>query len=577
MKNKFLLVIIIVINIVLFSCEKLDKELMETPYSTVVEENFFKSKEDVIRLFLMSYDQAYRSVVTTFELENTNDQIMTPNRQGHWYNLGIYYRQHYHTWTTEDVLMAGIWNTLYRGISSANNTIEVLQELDNEKFGISQTEIIQWISELRVLRAWWHLRLFDLYRNIVISDVFKGGEQNPIQLTPKEIFAFIEKELKESSTNLPTKETPGYNIGRWTKAGAMSLLVRLYLNAKVYINEEKYNECAVIAQDIIDGKYGNYNLEDEWDAVFDYNNNESPEIIMGFPSKYGYASYHQTTNMQMYAGCIPYRAEGYFGFKGLVTCNFKHALQPSRDVDSVEYSFELGKPLAKFYNYPDDIRLKKYKNLGNSEREGMFLWGYLPDAKTGVNIKGTKGYDYFIRDQVGIFNRIEDGQAVPYGPGEGHLMTDKQSDMTHADENSGVFVIKYPYYPGSDPNSFESAYAEIRLAEIYYSLAECKFRAGNKGEASMLLNAVRQRYYPSGSESLYNTDGSELTEIELLDEWGREFLVEQRRRTDLIRFNKFITGTWWDHSPSNSDHLKIFPIGEAVLNVNSNLQQNPGY
>lgn len=28
--------------------------------------------------------------------------------------------------------------------------------------------------------------------------------------------------------------------------------------------------------------------------------------------------------------------------------------------------------------YPDDVRLKKYKNLGNSKREGMFLYGDLP-------------------------------------------------------------------------------------------------------------------------------------------------------------------------------------------------------
>ena len=64
------------------------------------------------------------------------------------------------------------------------------------------------------------------------------------------------------------------------------------------------------------------------------------------------------------------------------------------------------------------------------------------------------------------------------------------------------------------------------------------------GGKRQLLPALR-RYYPAGSASLYEPSGSELTEQELLDEWGREFLAEGRRRTDLIRFNKFTTGSWY--------------------------------
>jgi len=41
----------------------------------------------------------------------------------------------------------------------------------------------------------------------------------------------------------------------------------------------------------------------------------------------------------------------------------------------------------------------------------------------------------------------------------------------------------------------------------------------------------------------YPEDGSVLTAQELLDEWGREFLAEKRRRTDLNRFGLFTTGT----------------------------------
>jgi len=573
MKNPFL-VFIAFTGLLIYGCTKLN----EKPYSTVVKENYFNTKADVIRATLRAYDQAYSSLSVAFEFqEDASDEMMTPNRQGHWLDGQYYYRLHYHTWTSQDRFASNTWNELYQGIAQANNSIEDLQTLDAARFGLTSMEIKQFITDLRVFRAWFHLRLLDYYRNIVIATKYKDAEKQPLQSTPQQTFEFIEKELKEATADLPKKGDFGIDAlaGRWTKAGAMSLLVRLYLNAKVYTGTQKFSECATVAQDIIDGKYGSYGIESRWDAPFDYNNHGSAETIFAFPSKASFSSYHYTGGI--YNLCIPFKAANYFQVQTTVSTNFKFALQPGRNVDSVEYPFQLGKPLIKYQNYPDDIRLKVYKNLGSSGREGMFLWGYLVDPATGLRIQGTKSYDYYIRDQVGIFNRKVGNLQVSYGPGEGYLNPDKQSDMTHADENSGVFVIKYPYYPVSSANSLESDYAEIRHAEIYFSLAECKFRGGDKAGASVLLNTVRQRYYPVGSASLYNKDGSELTEQELLDEWGREFLAEGRRRTDLIRFDKFTKGAWWDKSPDADDHTNIMPIGQTVLGSNPQLKQNVGY
>jgi hypothetical protein len=159
----------------------------------------------------------------------------------------------------------------------------------------------------------------------------------------------------------------------------------------------------------------------------------------------------------------------------------------------------------------------------------------------------------------------------------GTKIADKESDINHADHNSGWFMAKYPYYPSDDDNKISSAWAEIRLAEIYYSLAECKYRAGDKAGAAVLLNDVRVRNYPAGSPSLYNPDGSQLTDQEMIDEWGREFLAEGRRRTDLIRWGVFNTGTWWDKQPDADNHTEIYPIGQNVLNSSPQLKQNPGY
>jgi hypothetical protein len=544
-------------------CTKLD----ETLYDNINSANFLQTKDDVTRDFLRPFEHGYWSIQGNglfYAQELPTDELMTPNRDGDWFDGGVYQRLHYHTWTTQDGYTSGMWNALFQGISLATNSLQDIEAIDPARFGLTAAEKADYIAELKTLRAWFNLRAFDLYRNIPIVTKIKGESLTPPQSTPQETFSFIEKELLDAIPGLPTRQQLGVNaIGRWTKAAAASLLVRLYLNAKVYIGQDKYTECAAMAQDIINGKYGTYTLETRWDAPFDYNNANSGETIFGFPSS---IATHWHYSGDMYNWMAPHQANNLFGTsEGM---NTRFALQPGRDVDSVEYSFNLGKPFVKYQRYPDDLRLKKYKNLGNSTREGMFLYGYLPYYNNPNQfVKSNRGYTIFARDQVGFFK-----DAAP-----GTRISDKLSNMNHADDNSGIWPVKYPFYPTTDANTLASAYAEIRLAEIYYSLAECKYRTGDKAGAAVLLNAVRKRNYPAGSPSLYNANGSQLTDQEMLDEWGREFVAEGRRRIDLIRWGVFNTGTWWDKTPDADNHTQIYPLGQDVINLSPQLKQNPGY
>ncbi|MBG9377176.1 RagB/SusD family nutrient uptake outer membrane protein [Panacibacter sp. DH6] len=548
------------------ACTKLDENL----YDRITSENFLQTKDDVIRDFLRSFEHGYWSIQGNglfYAQELPTDELMTPNREGDWFDGGVYQRLHYHTWTTQDGYTSGMWTALYQGISLATNSLQDIEAVDPARVGITDAEKADFVAELKTHRAWFNLRAFDLYRNIPIVTEVKGQTLTPPQSTPQEVFDFIEKELLEAIPGLPTRQDLGETgIGRWTKAGAAALLMRLYLNASVYIGQDKYTECAAVCQDIIDGKYGQYALESTWYKPFDYDNARSAEVIFGFPGTLAQTHWQYTGDM--YFWMAPHQAQNFFGFTDFGGMNTRFALQPGRDVDSVEYAFALGKPFIKFQRYADDYRLKKYKNLGNSMREGMFLYGYLPYYENPSQlVKSNRGYTIFARDQVGLFRDLP--------PGE--VLQDKESNMNHADDNSGIWPAKYPIYPSGDPNTIASAYAEIRLAEVYYSLAECKYRAGDKAGASILLNAVRQRNYPAGSASLYTTDGSELSDQEMIDEWGREFLVEGRRRTDLIRWGVFNTGTWWDKQPDADDHTKIYPIGRDILNTSPQLVQNPGY
>jgi hypothetical protein len=257
--------------------------------------------------------------------------------------------------------------------------------------------------------------------------------------------------------------------------------------------------------------------------------------------------------------------------------NPRFALQPGLDLNGKEYTFANGKPVRKFMKYPDDVRLKKYRNLGNSTREGMFLFGALNYTGADGTVQYARAdnnrYMLYLRDQVGWF---EDTDTSSISPAPSSGPPTMISDMDHADQSSGWCMIKYPIYRSSDIGKMEADYAVIRLAEIYYSLAECKFRQGDKAAAASLLNTVRARYYPAGSPSLYAKDGSQITEQELLDEWGREFLGEGLRRTVLCRFGAY-TGEWWDKQAEPDKHTMLLPIARTILDANPGLVQNPGY
>ena len=558
------------------SCTDLD----ETLYDQVGTQNYYNTKMDVIRATFRPFEHAFWSIQSRHVLnELPADQLITPTRDGWWDDSGKWRRLHYHEWDVEDGGDAQTeWNGCFQGIMQCNYVIEDLSKLSAERFGFSQAEFDNLSSQCRVLRAWFYLRLLDAFRNVPLAVSYSDVSQNTeSQVEPKVIYDFIESELKECIPLLVSKDVLGSNAnvqGQWTKAAAASLLVRLYLNSEVYIGEPKYTECAQVAQDILDGEYGQYKVADRWDAAFDWNNETCDEVIFGFPASAGYTYWQYQGDT--YWWTTPARARYYLNDSKSKAGdhNTKYAASPSYAPNGTLYNYELGMPIQKFRKYANDVRLKLYRNLGNSKREGMFFFGYLEYRDENGNTKRVKApevdYELYIRDAVGKFQGLAPDRWLTAG----------SSTLRDGDHNSGWHFAKYPFYSDDDPGQMESDYTEIRLPEIIYSLAECKLRAGKKEEAAELLNSVRRRNYPADElqQVLYAPEGNATLNMnEMLDEWGREFFAESRRRIDLIRFGKFCTGTWWDKQPDADDHTKIFPIMRPILNSNHNLVQNPGY
>ena len=555
-------------------------DLSETTYSIIPQDKFYQTKDNIYQSFVRPFGHAYWLCTRGTYLfgELSADQLMIVQKEEHWYDKGAYFRLHYHTWTIDDWFVDSMWKDTYRGIVQCNSVISDFNRLDPEKFGVTREEFNDLIAQERILRAWMYYTIFETIHNIPVVTAYPSSEL-PSQSTPKQTFEFIENELLESLPQLSKKTNAGgngLNQGLWNQGGAAALLARLYMNAKWLIGEDKSAECEKICQDIIDGKYGVYEIDDRWDAPFDWNNDKSDELLYAFASSYGGAHWCYSGGLHWFVA--PFKAAPYFGFTDWGNCNAKFSLQPGLDLQGNEYTFDNGKPVRKFQKYADDYRLKKYRNKGHGKREGLFLYGTLdyqtPSGETKYVRADNDAYQLYIRDQVGIFQDTDPSSASPR-PSSGKPTP--ESAMPYGDQNSGWYMVKYPIYASDDPAKIEADYALLRLAEIYYNLAEIKFNKGDKATAAKLLNKVRKRNYPAGSPSLYPEDGSQLTKQELLDEWGREFLGEGHRRRVLCRFGLYNSGKWWDKNPDADNHTMWVPLSRTALMTNPNLVQNDGY
>ena len=153
----------------------------------------------------------------------------------------------------------------------------------------------------------------------------------------------------------------------------------------------------------------------------------------------------------------------------------------------------------------------------------------------------------------------------------------------------GLAVTKYKNIkrdgsPGSSQDFSDIDMPLFRLSEMYLIYAESVLRGGAGGDLTTALgyiNTIRTRAYGNTSGNI--TSGA-LTLDFILDERARELYWEGFRRTDLIRFNKFVEGSYlwpWKGGVASGTGVspirKLYPIPSRDINANTNLIQNPGY
>jgi len=111
-------------------------------------------------------------------------------------------------------------------------------------------------SETRFLRALMYYHAMDMFGNTpFITENDPIGTYLPPQRSRAELYSFIESELLELSDD-PHMTEPRQNESWACRQGAVwMLLSRLYLNAEVYIQTPKYDECMKYARNVISAGY----------------------------------------------------------------------------------------------------------------------------------------------------------------------------------------------------------------------------------------------------------------------------------------------------------------------------------
>lgn len=550
-------------------------------YSQLAPNNFYLNSTSV-------YQRAYRPFVNWRDYawnysgawglqEFGTDELCYPSGSSSLIVGDQFTQMHRHQFNTSMLDIKSAWMGIGNGAAQCWDAISEISGIDNKSLGVSDSEIATLVAQNKVLVAYYYLMGLDLFGGIPLYEQV-DGDVLP-RSTDKETFDFIEKLITENIDKLPKHTTAGSNdVGNVTQGAAAMLLARLYFNAKYYIRDasgnpagtEMYSQCAQICQDIINGKYGSYSLEDSYQDIFGFFNEKSTETIWSIIGDY---SYYKADGC-MWGYCIPEGFKNYLGQLDGSTTYGGYGLVPSHDpVGNVYNQWKLGNPFVKF----DDTDLRKttsfgtqcYAYKGAGEYEGIFIYGELVNPVTGEVCEGThnyRGQTIFQRDQVGIFWGVDEKDYPSI-----------VSTLENGDEDNCVRLLKLSPRPHVSDKTLRGNpdIPVMRLTETVYMLAECKWRSGDKAGAASLINGVRKRYFKGTDPNPVSADNLDV--YRLADEWMIEFIGEGRRRTDLIRLGLYSTENWWDHNAQNNVKLERFPLHVDVLSANNILAQNPGY
>lgn len=170
-------------------------------------------------------------------------------------------------WDSTNKFFRYLFDRVYYTVPQCNNIILALNNTD-----VPNKEL--YISELRFLRSLAYFYMIDCFgKGVLVTETDLGSTTPVPQASRLEMFNFVESELISVEQSLPLTS----DYGRANKSVARMLLAKLYLNAEVYTNQNRYTEALTYVKKVIDE--GNYTLSPSFVSVFSGDNETSSEII----------------------------------------------------------------------------------------------------------------------------------------------------------------------------------------------------------------------------------------------------------------------------------------------------------
>ncbi|WP_315578515.1 starch-binding outer membrane lipoprotein SusD [Hoylesella oralis] len=415
-------------------------------------------------------------------------------------------------------------------------------------------------AEVRFLRALHYWYFLDLWHKAPFKDEKSSMTEKPVEKAGKDLYDWIDNELTEIESQLSTigSFNDSKNYGRVDQGAAYMLHARLALNAPVYTNgvTKAYDKAIEYCDKIINS--GAYKLS----------NVPKTNPTNGLTYS-GYAQLFMADNDEntdaMKEIILPIRQDGektrsFSGATYLISSTRITGMPYAGTTNCWSCNYARPNLIEKFFPN-DDIPMSTVKAPDNlTEAEIIAL-----DAQDGSDTKS-------------IIAAAGDDRALFYagrGGGIRKLRTDKLNNFL-----DGISVVKFQNIRTDGKTVHDKEFPDmdiplIRYAEAFMTRAEAKWRKGDMTAISD-VNVLRARANA--------TPLTQLTEQDLIDEWSREFYMEGRRRSDLIRFDMF-TGkkyNWaWKGGVPNGQavdsHFKYYPIPLDDINNNENMHQNADY
>ncbi len=419
-----------------------------------------------------------------------------------------------------------------------------------------------YIAEVRFLRALHYYYYLDLFHKAPFKTVFNTTEL-PVDLGGKDLYDWLDKELTEVEPLMA--EVGAYNntsdYGRADRGAAYMLHARLALNSSVYTDgqvndlQKAIDYCDRITQS------GAYKL--------------STESKNGFS---GYAQLFMGDNDQnseaMKETIFPIRCDGlrtqsYSSSTYIIASMYTDGMPYLNGNAKWQCMFSRSSLVGKFFSDPEN-------QVPMATEDDVKM---LPAGATETDIRA-------LDEQLGISTKdmtsaAGDDRALFYAGVGGGVRELSVSRITAF--LNGLSIVKWTNYrtdgaAGNNENYYDTDIPLFRYAEVLLTRAEANFRLGHPELAVPDINELRGRAHAS------TVSTEDITEDFLIDEWSREFFVEGRRRSDLVRFGRFSGSSYiWPFKggvPTGTgvqSFYDIYPIPSDELASNKNMSQNPDY